>query len=344
MTRSAVPRPAPDRRAPTPARSTTYRHGRVVQRPAPRLEPARTRRPRAARRTLLAVVVAALAGLAVHDGSVLPVLAAPASEAPDIAWPTEGEAAYATSVVAEIRSSGGDVPVPIASVAKVMTAYVVLQEAPMEIGDSGPTIRITAEDVADTERRKANGESVVPVAAGADLTELQALQALLLPSANNVAVVLARSTAGSVDEFVALMNAAADDLDMDHTTYTDPSGMADDTVSTAADQVRLFDAAMRDPVFAAVAGTRSADLPVAGTVVTTSSLLGQHGFVAGKTGSHDAAGGCYAFRVVREIGGRRVAITGVVLGQRGGPYVAAALRAAEALADQVSGSTDARAA
>jgi D-alanyl-D-alanine carboxypeptidase (penicillin-binding protein 5/6) len=287
--------------------------------------------------------VAVLAGLVLSDGTVS-VLGARATEAPDINWPGEGQAAYATSVVADIRSSGGNEPVPIASVTKVMTAYVVLQEAPLEIGESGPAIRITAEDVADTERRRANGESVVPVAAGTDLTELEALDALLLPSANNIAVVLARSTAGSADAFVGLMNEAADDLGMDDTTYTDPSGMAADTVSTAADQVRLFDAAMSDPVFAAVAGASSADLPVAGTVVTTSSLLGHHGFVAGKTGSHDAAGGCYAFRVVREISGRRVAITGVVLGQRGGAYVEAALRAAEALADQVAASTDVRAA
>ena len=272
------------------------------------------------------------------------MFAAPAPPAPGIAWPVDGQAAYLTSVVPEIRSSGGEVPVPIASVTKVMTAYVVLQEAPLQLGEQGPAIPIVAEDVADTERRRANGESVVALAAGADLTELQALQALLLPSANNVAVVLARSTAGSVDAFVDLMNDAADDLGMDDTTYTDPSGMADDTVSTAADQVRLFDAAMRDPVFAAVAGETSAELPVAGTVHTTSSLLGQQGFVAGKTGSHDAAGGCYAFRVVREIDGRRVAITGVVLGQRGGPYVEAALRAAEALVAQVAGSSDVRAA
>jgi D-alanyl-D-alanine carboxypeptidase (penicillin-binding protein 5/6) len=269
---------------------------------------------------------------------------APEVPEPAIAWPAQGQAAYTTSELDGIRSSGGEVPVPIASVTKVMTAYVVLHERPLELGESGPTIRLTNRDVADAVGRQANGESVVAVAAGEELTELQALQALLLPSANNVAVVLARSTAGSVDAFVALMNDAADDLGMDDTTYTDPSGMAADTVSTAADQVRLFDAAMQDPVFAAVAGTTSADLPVAGTVVTTSSLLGQDGFIAGKTGSHDAAGGCYAFRVVRRVHGRDVAITGVVLGQRGGPYVEAALTAARALAAEVAASTDARAA
>ena len=62
----------------------------------------------------------------------------------------------------------------------------------------------------------------------------------------------------------------------------------------------------------------------------TNSLLGQAGFVAGKTGSTDAAGGCLAFRVVR--GGR--VLDGVVLGQRGRPLIDAGLRAAAALAQQ----------
>jgi len=68
------------------------------------------------------------------------------------------------------------------------------------------------------------------------LTELQALQALLLPSANNIAAVLARWDGGSAGRFVARMNATARSLGMTHTRYTDPSGYDDATVSTAADQ------------------------------------------------------------------------------------------------------------
>lgn len=337
MTRPIVTaRPVQPRRAlpPVPTagsrRTTTYYHGRVLE-PASR----RRRRPVA----LPVVVLALLIG-----GIPLLDRAPEVSSGPSITWPVQGQGAYTTSEIDLVRADGGQAPVPIASVTKVMTAYVVLQAAPLEPGEAGPTLRFSDADVADTERRRANGESVVAVASGEELTEMQALQALLVPSANNVAISLARWTAGSVEDFVERMNEAADDLGMADTTYTDPSGMADDTVSTAADQVRLFEAAMRDPVFAEVAGTTSVHLPVAGTVGTTSSLLGQHGFVAGKTGSHDAAGGCYAFRVVRQFGGRDVAITGVVLGQHGGPYVQAALSAAEALAGQVAASADARAA
>src|SRR5919201_989158 len=60
----------------------------------------------------------------------------------------------------------------------------------------GPTITLTDADVADTERRRRQEESVVSIAAGEQLTQRQALQALLLPSANNIAAVLARWDAG----------------------------------------------------------------------------------------------------------------------------------------------------
>ena len=174
------------------------------------------------------------------------------------------------------------------------------------------------------------------IAAGEQLTELQALQALLLPSANNIAAVLARWDSGSTDRFVARMNATARSLGMIHTRYTDPSGYDDATVSTAADQVHIVDRAMRLPVFAGIVATPSATLPVAGTVHNTNTLLGHDGFVGVKTGSDHAAGGCFAFRAIRWIDGKRTTITGVVLGQPGGE-VAAGLEAADAMVRRIAG-------
>jgi D-alanyl-D-alanine carboxypeptidase (penicillin-binding protein 5/6) len=286
----------------------------------------------------LAVAFAMAVGLAVYaKAEQVPV------PPPLVDWPTLGQAAYTTSSIDEVRASSAPDPQPIASVAKLMTAYVVLQAQPLELGEEGPDLPVTRADVTDTERRRSEGESVVPLEAGEELTELEALEALLLPSANNVAVMLARETAGSVEAFVNRMNATADDLGMDDTEYTDPSGMDAGTVSTPADQVVLLDAALEDPVLAAVLGSRSAEIPVAGTITTTDALLDQHGIVAGKTGSHDAAGGCFAFRAVVRAGGETVTVTGVVLGQRDGPYIQAALTATEELLGSVVGSSDVRA-
>ena len=205
------------------------------------------------------------------------------------------------------------------------------------LGQDGPTIMLTDADVADTDRRRGQQESVVSIEAGEQLTELQALQALLLPSANNIAAVLARWDAGSEDRFVARMNAAARSLGMTRTRYSDPSGYDDATVSTAADQVRIVERAMRLPVFASIVSTPSATLPVAGTVHNTDTLLGYDGFVGVKTGSDDAAGGCFAFRAIRSIDGKRATITGVVLGQPGDDRIAAGLAAAAAMVDRIAG-------
>jgi D-alanyl-D-alanine carboxypeptidase len=124
---------------------------------------------------------------------------------------------------------------------------------------------------------------------------------------------------------------------MTHTRYTDPSGYDDATVSTAADQVRIVDRAMRLPVFASIVATPSATLPVAGTVHNTNTLLRHDGFVGVKTGSDDAAGGCFAFRAIRWVDGKRTTITGVVLGQPGHDQIAAGLAAADAMVDRIAG-------
>jgi serine-type D-Ala-D-Ala carboxypeptidase (penicillin-binding protein 5/6) len=255
---------------------------------------------------------------------------------PSAVWPADGQAAVQIRQ-SHVQASPNQHAAPIASVAKVMTAYLVLRDHPLRPGEDGPTITLTDADVADTDRRLGQDESVVPVVAGEQLTERQALQALLLPSANNIAAVLARWDAGSVDGFVARMNGTAGSLGMTHTRYTDPSGYDDATVSTAADQVRIVDRAMRLPVFASIVATPSVTLPVAGTVYSTNALLGHDGFVGVKTGSTAAAGGCFAFRAIRWIDRKRTTITGVVLGQPGDDQVAAGLATADAMVDRIAG-------
>ena len=256
---------------------------------------------------------------------------------PSTVWPAYGQAAFVQGGQSQVQAGPNQHAAAIASVAKVMTAYLVLRDHPLQVGQDGPTITLTDGDVADTDRRRGHEESVVSIAAGEQLTELQALQALLLPSANNIAGVLAGWDAGSADRFVARMNAASRSLGMTHTRYTDPSGYDDATVSTAADQVRIVERAMRLPVFASIVATASATLPVAGTVHNTNTLLGHNGFVGVKTGSDDAAGSCFAFRAIRWIDGKRTTITGIVLGQPGHNQIAAGLAAADAMVDRIAG-------
>jgi D-alanyl-D-alanine carboxypeptidase (penicillin-binding protein 5/6) len=253
-------------------------------------------------------------------------------------WPIDGQAAYSVSD-GGVRSSPGERPVPIASVAKVMTALLVLRAAPLRPGADGFHLTVRSADVADTLRRADDDESTVAVATGEVMSERQALAALLLPSANNVAMMLARRVAGSVAAFVVRMNRAARGLRMRHTHYTDPSGLAASTRSTATDQLILANAAMRNSTFAYLVRLPSFSIPIAGMVHNTDSLLGTHGLVGIKTGSDDAAGGCFMFRVQRLVDGRHVTVTGVVLGQDGHNLVAAGLYAGLQLADRAVAGT-----
>lgn len=271
----------------------------------------------------LLVLLLALGCASPDVAAVSPPRAAPTQAA--LQWFGDGQASYGLDDD-RVVSSPDQRPVPIASVAKVMTAYVVARRLPV-----GATLEVDAADVADTDRRRGRGESVVTVVRGEVLTRDQALTALLLPSANNVAAMLAERVAGSRSAFVALMRQAASELGMAATTYTDPSGFDAATVSTARDQVVLLRASLRVPVLARLMGLAEAPLPVVGRVRSTDGLLGTGGFVAGKTGSTSAAGGCLVFRVVR--GGR--VLDGAVLGQRGGRMIEAAERGAVVLADQV---------
>jgi serine-type D-Ala-D-Ala carboxypeptidase (penicillin-binding protein 5/6) len=287
----------------------------------------------------LLVVVAAIAATLGHQllASSSSTAESPIEAVPSTVWPAHGQAAFVQTGQSQVHAGPNQHAAPIASVAKVMTAYLVLRDHPLGPGQDGPTITLTDADVADTDRRRGQRESVVSIAVGERLTELQALQALLLPSANNIAAVLARWDAGSAGRFVARMNATARSLGMTQTRYTDPSGYDDATVSTAADQVRIVDQAMRLPVFASIVATPSATLPVAGTVHNTNTMLGHDGFVGVKTGSDDAAGGCFAFRAIRWIDGKRTTITGVVLGQPGHDQIAAGLAAADAMVNRLAG-------
>jgi D-alanyl-D-alanine carboxypeptidase (penicillin-binding protein 5/6) len=242
-----------------------------------------------------------------------------------IGWPQQGQAAL---VLGNDRpaASPSEQPVPIASLAKVMTAYLTLARYPLSPAQDGFTITITAAEARAAAQNAAENQSGVAVAAGEQLTERQLLEALLIPSGNNIARMLAARVAGSETRLVAEMNAEARALGMDHTIYTDPSGFDPGTVSTAADQLRVFQEAMRFPVFREIVSMASVTLPVAGTVTNFNPLIAE-GY-AGKTGSDSAAAGCLAFFTHVGAGGRRVTAVGVVLGQGQGSDTQALLAAA----------------
>lgn len=233
---------------------------------------------------------------------------------PSMPWPPESEAEVIVPGVAVYGPVGSPAPVPIASVAKIMTAYVILRDHPLNANESGPSIPITPSDVAAFRFDAEQGDSVVPVVAGHSLTEREALQALLIRSGDNIADLMATWDAGSANAFVAKMNAAAKAIGMDNTHYADASGLSDNTVSTASNQLILAPLAMAEPSFAQTVSSPTAVLPEAGLVLNYNTLLGSDGITGIKTGSTWAAGGCMVFSALHGVRGHTVTIYGAILG------------------------------
>jgi D-alanyl-D-alanine carboxypeptidase len=251
---------------------------------------------------------------------------------PDIPWPDTGQAALDVQGIGTFGSSGTQKPVPIASVAKVMTAYIILRDHPLKSGAKGPMIKI---DQAAEDQSEAGQESTVHVTAGDKISEREALEGILIASANNVARRLARWDAHSEKAFVAKMNATAKDLGMTNTTYTDPSGLTNTTVSTAVDQLELAKRAMTQPAFREVAAMMSYDDYKGRNHRNWNDLVGHNNVVGIKTGTTTSALGNLVFAAKQQVGGETRTIIGVVVRQPPDPVHRSILVGAENASDKL---------
>lgn len=242
---------------------------------------------------------------------------AAASAAPALAWPKTGQAAVAVPAVGFRAQSGEERPVPVASMTKIMTAYVVLEDHPLALGQQGPHVKITAADAAQFGTDTVTDQANVMLKRGEIVTEYQMLEGLLVHSANDLAYALATWDAGSVPAFVSKMNAAASALGMHHTHFADASGFSPSSMSTASDLLRVAAADMADPVFAQIVAMPEVGLPLAGNVESYTPLLGTTGVVGIKSGFTNAAGGgdLLAFRT--SVGGHSVLALAAVTSQEG---------------------------
>ncbi|MCK2216877.1 D-alanyl-D-alanine carboxypeptidase [Actinomadura sp. ATCC 31491] len=270
-------------------------------------------RNRKARLAAVAGALALAAGLVApaYADAPAPITAPPAAalDAPVV----HGRAAYLldASTGKVLLDDDGAERMPIASLTKTMTAYVVLRSArPTDV------VKISA---ADEEYAEDGGGTTADLRPGDRLTVGELLYALMLPSGADAAHALARTYGPGVDGFVARMNATARELGMTDTRYVNADGLptpGGDGWSTARDQARLAAEALRNPLIRQAAGTRYHTLdagPGHGSYVwrNTNRLLGTPGAIGLKTGFTRAAGYCLAFAGQED--GRT--LVGVILGE-----------------------------
>lgn len=208
--------------------------------------------------------------------------------APDSApaWPAEGSAAIAVDGVGGPLTSSTDRDT-IASITKVVTALVVLDEMPLAPGETGPEFRFSARDSDEYWDYRAGGESALDVPVGGSLTMYQMLEGMLIGSANNYADRLAGNLWPSDAVFA---NAAATWLDrhgITGITVVEPTGLDPRNTASPDALIPLAQRALANPVVAEIVAKTSVELPGAGLVENTNGLLADPGVVGIKTGTLD---------------------------------------------------------
>jgi D-alanyl-D-alanine carboxypeptidase (penicillin-binding protein 5/6) len=213
-----------------------------------------------------------------------------------LAWPSVGQAAIGASDYGVLSTYGNQIPVPTASIAKLITALAVLRVKPIASGSQGSVITLSQNDVNFYNNYSTEGGSVAVVTAGEQITEYQLLEGMLLPSANNMADSLAVWAFGSLSAYDSYASHMVTTLGLTNTHIgTDASGFLPSTTSTANDLVSLGIQAEANPIIASIVSQRSANLPVAGTVNNVNWLVGSYGVDGIKTGNSNQDKGVYLF-------------------------------------------------
>lgn len=187
-----------------------------------------------------------------------------------------------------------------ASITKIMTALLA-----MEYNQSNVQVTITEEDLA-----LEDGSQMSGLAVGDTVTMDQLFHALLIYSANDAAMAIARQVGGSVDNFVQMMNDKAASLAMTGTHFANPHGLHDENhYTTAYDVYLMLNAAYQHTEFQETMSSSSYALNVThadgstGTIYLSSTdkyLTGEKNppenvtVLGGKTGTTDEAGSCLA--------------------------------------------------
>lgn len=200
-----------------------------------------------------------------------------------ITWPAQGSAAVGIQGIGTVASTPD--PAVIASITKVVSAMMVLDQMPLALGEQGPSFSFTRADSQEFLAYKRSDQSALDVPVGGSLTEYQMLQGVLLGSANNYIDRLAREIWGSNAAFAVAAEKWLSDRGITGVTIKSPSGFDERNVATPESLIVVAEKAMQNPVFAEIVGTPSVDLPGAGTVRNTNGMMADPGVVGVKTGT-----------------------------------------------------------
>ena len=234
---------------------------------------------------------------------------------PSVTYPPYGASGFgAVGYPGVLGSAGVTTSLPIASITKVITALVVLDAHPIAEGTEGATLTFDAQDLQFYDDQLAVDGTRQPVTPGTSLSQRDVIELMLMASANNYALSVARWAFGSTEAFAPAASTWLAEHGLTSTTILEPTGLSPSNVSSVVDLVELGKLALADPLVSQVVATPVVDIPGIGPVENRNDLLGVNGVDGIKTGTLDEAGSCLLFSADRQIGSQTVTIVGVVLG------------------------------
>ena len=186
--------------------------------------------------------------------------------------------------------SNDDEAHPIASITKLVTVLVGLEQQPLAPGEDGPEYVYSAADQQREGELRALDAIMHPVPVGTVFTTRQLLELALIPSSNDYAIAYAYWVFGDNEAFVAAVDAWAEEHGLDSLSIVEPSGLSSENRANAADLVRLGRLALQNPTVLEITGMSRAEIPNIGEVTSTNPLIDRKGVIGLKTGSLDAAG------------------------------------------------------
>ena len=247
----------------------------------------------------------------------------------EIPWPDVAQSAVGIKGLGVVAQSDKiEQPRSIASIAKAITALAVMNKKPIT-STADTIITLSAEDEALYRRYVAIGGSTIAVSAGTQLSQYHAIEAMMLPSANNMADSLAIWAFGSIEAYNTYANEMVKGYGMNKTTVGGPSGFDDNVLSTASDVVLLGEKLLENTFLARIVSTKSEMIPGIGLTSNTNQLLG--GTYTGiKTGHTTDAGYCLLLSKTISAGGKEAMLISAVLGA---PNSAASFTTSSGLAE-----------
>ena len=220
-----------------------------------------------------------------------------------------------------------DTPRPIASITKVITALVVLNEHPIDEGTDGATITLTRDDSRLVSSYAAINGTTAPAPVGRTITQRAIIELMLVHSANNYAETLAVWAFGSVDDYLSAARTWLDEQGLTDISVADTTGFSPENLASPRSLLRLARVATAHPVVATAAALPNVTVPGIGSFDNRNLIIGVDGVTGLKTGTLRASGSSLLFSAEHAGPTGEHRVVGVVLNGPDGPQVAADARA-----------------